>query len=84
MLADIEEIAESIEDVRGIPRAMVARCSGTAAMGGGVVVTGRPVMFEEETGSDTLLEGALTGLDDGLGLEFVTVATSMFGTSSKS
>lgn len=29
---DMEEIAESIEDVRGTPRAIAARCSGRAAI----------------------------------------------------
>jgi hypothetical protein len=60
--ADIEEIAESIEDVLGIPRGIAARCSGTVAMGGGVVVAGLPPSFIVETGSDTLLEKAFVGL----------------------
>lgn len=64
MFADIVEIAESIDDVRGIPRAIAALCSGTGAIGG-VVVGCLPFSFVARTGSDALLEDALVGLEDG-------------------
>lgn len=60
--AEMDEIAESIEDVLGIPRPMVARCSGTGAMGGGVTVDGLPLSLAVATGSETLLKGAFNGL----------------------
>lgn len=72
MFADIVEIAESIDDVRGIPRAIAALCSGTDAIGG-MVVDCLLFTFVARTGSDALLEDALGGLEDGsdlVGLEF--------------
>lgn len=66
VLADIEEIAESIEEVRGIPfeRAIAALCSGTDAMGG-VFVVCLLFCFVATTGSDALLEDVFVGLEDG-------------------
>ena len=72
MFADIVEIAESIDEVRGIPRAMAALCSGTEAIGG-VVVGCLLFSFVARTGSDALLDDALAGLADGsdlMGLDF--------------
>lgn len=68
MFADIVEIAESIDDVRGIPRAIAALCSGTEDIGG-VVVGCLLFSFVTRTGSDVLLEDALIGLEDGSDLE---------------
>lgn len=64
VFADIEEMAESIEEVRGIPfeRAMAALCSGTDAIGGACVACLLLCLVAAE-GSDALLEDAFVGLD---------------------
>lgn len=72
MFADIVEIAESIDEVRGIPRAIAALCSGTEAIGG-VVVGCLLFSFVAREGSDALLDDGLAGLADRsdlVGLDF--------------
>ena len=55
---DNDEIAESIDDVRGGARAISALCAGaTAAIGGRVPGGEPPDGFEFTTGSETLREG---------------------------
>ena len=52
---DNDDIAESIEDVRGAFRAMSTRCCGAvAAIGGRVLVGEPPEGLEVRTGSETL------------------------------
>lgn len=51
---DREEIAESIDDVRGGPRAISTRCAEAI---GRVLEEEPPGGFEIRTGSETLLEG---------------------------
>ncbi len=54
-----DDIAESIDDVRGAARAISIRCLGAvAAIGGRVLVGEPPGGFEVRTGSETLLEEA--------------------------
>lgn len=57
--ADNDEIAESIEDVRGGARVISTLCAGaTAAIGGRVPVGEPPDGFDFTTGSETLREAA--------------------------
>jgi len=56
---DIDEIAESIEDVRGGARVISTLCAGaTAAIGGRVPVSEPPGGFDFTIGSETLREAA--------------------------
>lgn len=56
-LPDIEEIAESMEDVRGLPRAISARCEDAIALVGGRELFNEFVIgLSIVTESDTLLE----------------------------
>jgi hypothetical protein len=63
---DIEEIAESIDEVRGGPRAMSIRCGGAVAAIGGRVPVGdeSPPALEVAMGSETLRKGPFVGLVD--------------------
>lgn len=55
MLPDIDEIAESMEDVRGGPLAISARCAGTFdAMAGLAMLGESPEGVGFNTGSETL------------------------------
>lgn len=60
---DIEDMAESMEEVRGTPRARAARCSGTEDIGG-VAAGGLPPNLAAATGSDVLLVVLPRGLED--------------------
>jgi hypothetical protein len=54
-----EDIAESMEEVRGGARAISTRCWGAvAAIGGRVLVGEPPEGLEVRTGSETLREAA--------------------------
>lgn len=59
------DIAESIDDVRGMPRTMAARCSGTDAMGGVAFDGCLPLNLPAKAGSDALLEVAFDALEAG-------------------
>ena len=70
LVADIEDIAGSIEDVRGMARARAALCSGTEAMVG-VAVGCLPLSFVAMTGSDALRAATFNGRMAGSGLEML-------------
>ncbi len=58
-------MAESIEDVRGGPRAISARWAVVFGITGARVLESGPApWFEVDTGSETLLKGLFDGLED--------------------
>lgn len=62
-LADIVDIAESIDDVRGGPRVISTRCGGAVvAMGGRMSADDTPPGFAIERGAETLLKEPFGGL----------------------
>jgi hypothetical protein len=90
VLPDNDEIAESIDDVRGGARAISTLCAGATAAIGGRVPSGEPPDgFDVRTGSETLREAAfdswggrvyLDTLDISISREngFTAVVTSNF------
>jgi hypothetical protein len=64
--ADMDEMAESIDEVRGGPRAISIRCGGAVAAMGGRVPVGdvSPPAWEVRMGSETLRKEPFVALVD--------------------